>query len=216
MTTGRLINKITFPYCAYLLLILSFMLVKSSLHAEDTEGESEPQETQDILSSTLAAGEIFSCSTDIFYHWKSEQRPRESETPDETAATEPDEPKDTPLEQKEFFTTLVERGKRGHQTRQTLERRLDKSKSDAIASCRENHSSASCEAKKIQALASKFQILDFEGKRALRKNITDSCKEQSGQCTRSSSSDIACEIFTSPDTPLAAEPKKDEETKGKK
>ncbi len=208
-------KKILFTVCA--LLLAHTFTSTFTAKAEESSDTTEPQ--ADILTKALDPGEVFSCSTDIFYHWKSTEK-TVKENPPETPA-----PESTPVtheEKKEFFTTLVERGKRGTQTKQFLERRLDQGKSEALEKCRTKHSAASCESKQLQAHASRFQLLDFEAKRTLQKSIMESCKESAGTCLSASSSDIICEVFSSPDTPLKVEPKKTEptkkaeETKGKK
>lgn len=205
-------------------LFLITIALSSTVHSQEQIAEvpSTPQIAEDIFSKALEKGEEFSCSTDIFYHWKPNPPEPVIEIIQGLAVIQAPQPTPTPTpvempEYREFFTTLVERGKEGKKTKLHVEKRIEKTKSEALALCRKKHSRASCESSQLQANASRFQLLDFETKRTLQKSILESCKESSGNCISTSNSEVTCEIFTSPDAPLKNKetPVKTEEPKGK-
>lgn len=206
-----------------LLKLLCLLLISTSnIIAEETE----------LFSKTLQNGEVFSCYSDVFYHWKIEEdettEKNIEKNTEKTATKKSVNEKNKELstdnsslkqvdEIKEFYTTLVEQNQKGIEAKKILERRLNEAKSQALSACRLKHSAASCETGKIQANISRMQLLDFETKRAFQKSISESCKEIAGNCLHASNSDISCEIYSSPDIPLKVEVKEAETpTKSKK
>jgi len=180
-------------------------LLTSSVFTEEpaATGETGKSSEETILATPLNPGEQFNCSVDIFYQWTPDTRADKVSSELESDKTTVKEDPAPPTEVKEFYLSLVERGKQGPATKSQLQQRIEKASAEALSHCRNSHSSSKCIEEKLRSSNTQYQLMDFQGKKTLMKSITDSCDAIAGICKGASNSEIRCEIFSSPDTPIA-------------
>ncbi len=176
-TTSLTLIKLTLVVC---LSSTSSFAEKKPKAGEQAEAAGAPTEETDPLKKELKPGEIYNCEADIFYEW-------------ETAG-------ETPVQNKEFFETLVERGKDGTLCKAQLESRLTEAKNRAQTACRKSHNVSDCTISKIGAAKNELNLLDFQTKRTLTANLIQSCEDKNGKCLESSNSELRCQIYRSPDS----------------
>ena len=148
---------------------------------EVAQGQTDP------LKVELKDGEVFNCEADIFYEWETLSKDKESK------------------KSKVFFQTLVERGKDGNLTKSRLESRLVESKTAALSQCKTEHNVSECTNKKISSAKSELRQLDFQTRRTMTSNIIETCENLAGNCLESSSSEIRCQVYRSPDSLMKKE-----------
>lgn len=180
-------------------------LLTSTVFSEDPAATEETEKSSEevILSTPLNPGELFNCSVDIFYNWIADTRADKASSELDIDKTTPKEDPAPATEVKEFYLSLVERGKQGPATKSQLQQRIEKASAEGLSHCRSSHSSSKCIEEKLRSSNTQHQLMDFQGKKTLMKSITDSCDAIAGICKGASNSEIRCEILSSPDTPVA-------------
>src|SRR5690606_25489858 len=107
---------------------------------------------------------------------------------------------ENPQKNREFFETLVERGRDGTLSKAQLESRLIEAKTRAQTHCRKAHNVSDCTTSKLSAAKNQLNLLDFQTKRTLTANLIQGCENKAGKCLESSNSDLRCQIYRSPDS----------------
>jgi len=149
------------------------------------------------------------CSTELTYKWKRlpPPPPPEPAAGKKPKAATPQEPLDPDLCQpiEAPALSLKESGPIEVEVKARLDAQLSEARMHAMNLCIELHQSqGTCLSKKLGAMSSQLDRMDFETKRAIREESVNDCKSLYGVCLSTTNSDITCRVEVVP-TPAPVE-----------
>ena len=183
------VQRLKFPLLLLLAVSIVVVLPNTALAQKKGKGKSKKADAEAAVDSEGASAPVirseFVCESNVFYSWsRIEEVPSEDGTPPTKRRLDPVE---------EFYVTVGQSGSDEIDTKNKLYARLPSAEAEALAHCRRRHQEASrCVAAHLRQISDEYQKMDFASRRAMLDTITGDCREQSGACTETRSSEIAC------------------------